>query len=100
VWCSLRQRVLIVCTALRTSLTFRELAAVFDISKSAAHRVTAILVPQLAALAAADGRHDRRSSRVIDRTLVPTVTTRGWRGRRTTVGSVTRRCWCDVAASS
>jgi hypothetical protein len=67
---TLRQRVLIVCTALRTNLTFRELAAVFQISKSSAHRIVAALTPQLARLAAAP--RDYRRSWVVDGTLIPT----------------------------
>ncbi|HET9988614.1 MAG TPA: hypothetical protein VFQ65_08835 [Kofleriaceae bacterium] len=41
---TLRHRVLIACAALRTNLTIRELAAVFQISKSMAHRIG---VPEL-----------------------------------------------------
>lgn len=67
---SLRDRVLIACTALRTNLTFRELAAVFRISKSTAHRIVATMVRRLAAQLAPS--HDRRWSWVIDGTLVPT----------------------------
>ena len=67
---TLRQRVLIVCTALRTNLTFRELAVVFQISKSAAHRIVAALAPQLARLAPT--RRDYRRSWVVDGTLIPT----------------------------
>lgn len=69
--CSLRRRLLIVCAALRTNLTFRELAAVFRTSKSAAHRMVATLVPQFAALAAVTPT-DRRWSWIVDGTLIPT----------------------------
>jgi hypothetical protein len=67
---SLQQRVLIACAALRTNLTIRELAAVFQISKSAAHRIVATMTPRLAALA--NEPRDRRWSWVIDGTLIPT----------------------------
>lgn len=66
----LRQRVLIVCTALRTNLTLRELAAVFGISKSAAHRMVGSLTSALARLSAP--ARDRRRSWVVDGTLIPT----------------------------
>lgn len=69
--CTLRRRVLITCAALRTNLTFRELAAVADISKSTAHRIVARLTAQLATLAIA-GAPDRRWSWVVDGTLIPT----------------------------
>src|SRR5690349_8812991 len=46
----LERRVIIACTCLRTNLTIRELGAVFNISKSQAHRVVADLVPRFAAL--------------------------------------------------
>jgi hypothetical protein len=68
---SLRTRVLMTCIALRTNLTFRELAAVCGTTKSTAHRVVAALVPRLARLAAASG-HDRRRSWIVDGTLIPT----------------------------
>ena len=63
-------RVLVVCAALRTNLTLRELAAVFGISKSAAHRMVATLTPVLARLA--PPARDRRTSWVVDGTLIPT----------------------------
>lgn len=69
--CSLRGRVLLTCAALRTNLTFRELAAVFGISKSSAHRIVATTIPRLAALVAVTG-HDRRWSWIVDGTLIPT----------------------------
>ncbi|MBA2543389.1 MAG: transposase family protein [Deltaproteobacteria bacterium] len=69
--CSLRQRVVIACVALRTNLTIRELAAVFGISKSAAHRMVARCTAQLARGAASAPR-DRRESWIVDGTLVPT----------------------------
>jgi hypothetical protein len=71
--CSLRHRVLIACAALRTNLTYRELAAVFRISKSAAHRIVATMTPRLAAIARpSQPSMDRRWSWVVDGTLVPT----------------------------
>jgi DNA-binding IclR family transcriptional regulator len=39
--------VLVACAALRTNLTMRELAAVFRISKSAAHRIVTTMTPQI-----------------------------------------------------
>jgi hypothetical protein len=69
--CSLRRRLQITCAALRTNLTFRELAAVFGISKSTAHRIVTAMTPRLAALAAT-AKHDRRWSWVLDGTLIPT----------------------------
>ena len=68
---SLRQRVLLTCIALRTNVTFRELAAMCGTTKSAAHRIVAALVPKLAALASSM-RDDRRWSWIVDGTLIPT----------------------------
>ena len=70
--CALPARVLIACTALRTNLTFRELAASFAISKSAAHRMVSTMTTQLAALAGERRPSDRRESWVVDGTLIPT----------------------------
>jgi hypothetical protein len=64
--------VLIACVALRTNLTIRELAVVFQISKSAAHRILAEITPRLAALGAELSCHDRRWSWIVDGTLIPT----------------------------
>jgi hypothetical protein len=67
--------VLLVCIALRTNLTMRELAATFGMSKSAAHRIVATLTPRLASLAGLGERSQRRDHReswVLDGTLVPT----------------------------
>jgi len=64
--------VLIACAALRTNLTIRELAAVFQISKSAVHRILATITPRLAVLAPATSCPDRRWSWVVDGTLIPT----------------------------
>lgn len=70
--CSLAQRILITCAALRTNLTIRELAASFAISKSAAHRIVSTMTPRLASLGATNVRRDRRESWVVDGTLIPT----------------------------
>src|ERR1043165_8289028 len=67
---SLRQRLRIVCVALRPNLTFRELAAICETSRSQAHRIVADLVPRLAALLTIDP--DRRHSWIVDGTLIPT----------------------------
>ena len=69
---SLRRRVLVLCTELRTNLTIRELAAVFAISKSQAHRIVADLTRRLAALLDHTIDRDRRWSWVVDGTLIPT----------------------------
>jgi hypothetical protein len=62
--------VLITCTALRTNLTVRELAASFAISKSTAHRIVSDVTSRLATLGS--GVRDRRDSWVLDGTLIPT----------------------------
>src|SRR5689334_16391741 len=67
---SLRRRVLVTCWYLRTNLTVRELATVFAISKSQAHRIIADMTPRLAALLGED--LDRRRSWIVDGTLIPT----------------------------
>jgi hypothetical protein len=67
-----RHRVLIACVALRTNLTIRELAAVFQISKSTAHRIVATITPKLAALVRESLCRDRRWSWIVDGTLIPT----------------------------
>src|SRR5215467_12861751 len=69
--CSLRRRILITCVALRTNLTVRELAAIFQVSKSTAHRIVSTLTPRLAALSG-EVVIDRRAAWVLDGTLVPT----------------------------
>ncbi len=70
--CSRQRRVLLTCVALRTNLTIRELAAIFAISRSAAHRIIAAMTPQIAALTNEPCLRDRRDSWVVDGTLVPT----------------------------
>jgi Transposase DDE domain/Helix-turn-helix of DDE superfamily endonuclease len=66
----LQRRVGLVCAALRTNLTLRELAAVFAISKSQVHRVVADLTPQLAALMTPP--RINRHTWIVDGTLIPT----------------------------
>ena len=69
----LEQRVIIACTHLRTNLTVRELAAVFGISPSQAHRIVTDLIPRIAALLrATQPTVDRRHGWGVDGTLVPT----------------------------
>jgi hypothetical protein len=68
---SLRHRILITCVALRTNLTFRELAACASIPLSTAHRIVAALTPKLANLLGPPPR-DRRVLWVVDGTLIPT----------------------------
>ena len=68
---SLATRVRLVCWALRTNLTLRELALLFVVSKSQVHRVLTSLVPRLAALFPT-ASVDRRRSWVVDGTLIPT----------------------------
>jgi hypothetical protein len=72
----LRLRLLLVCVALRTNLTLRELAAIFQISKSSAHRIVTTITPRLAAVAV-DVKPDRRWSWIVDGTLIPTRDHRG-----------------------
>ncbi len=70
---SLRDRVLIVCVALRTNLTIRELAVVFATSKSSIHRVLLTITPHLAAgFASTMPNTDRRHTWILDGTLIPT----------------------------
>jgi Transposase DDE domain len=69
--CSLRRRILITCVALRTNLTFRELATCTAIALSTAHRIVAALTPRLANLLDSPPR-DRRVLWVVDGTLIPT----------------------------
>jgi len=64
--------VLVACVALRTNLTIRELAAVFAISKSQAHRIVANVTPRLATLLDDTVIWNRRWSWIVDGTLVPT----------------------------
>lgn len=63
-------RVLIVCVALRTNLTERALAAVFNTSQSSIDRTVRHLTPILAGLFQPP-RPDRRRTWVVDGTLIP-----------------------------
>jgi hypothetical protein len=54
------RRLLMACSALRTNLTVRELAAVVGLSKSTVHRIVAALTPGLAALGRPPADRDRR----------------------------------------
>lgn len=56
----------------RTNLTLRELATLFAISKSQAHRILNDITRRLAGLFTQTARSDRRWSWVVDGTLVPT----------------------------
>jgi len=69
---SLRRRIVIACTALRTNLTIRELGALFRVSKSQVHRILGNLIPRLAHLLGLTVVRDRRWSWIVDGTLVPT----------------------------
>jgi DDE family transposase/DDE superfamily endonuclease len=88
--CSLAQRILLACAALRTNLTIREIAATFAISKSAAHRIVSTMTPRLAALGATNVCQDRRESWVVDGTLIPT------RDRRRAARSKNYRWSCNA----
>lgn len=65
-------RVVLTAAALRTNLTVRQLAAVFDFSKSQAHRIITDLTPRLAGLLDDTVDGDRRWSWTVDGTLIPT----------------------------
>ena len=92
-----RRRVLLVCTALRTNLTFRELAAIFRTSKSAVHRIVDRLCRQIGSLnskrafmiAASRGSSTEHWSR-------PAITLER-RNRRTIGGRAMSRYWCAAA---
>jgi hypothetical protein len=68
---SLDDRVLLVAVYYRTNLTFRQVALLFGISKSAANRVVEHLAPLLA-LAPVTKRHSPDTVLIVDGTLVPT----------------------------
>ena len=68
----LQERLLLTAVALRTNLTVRQLAAVFDVSKSQAHRVVDRHTRLLATLLPLAVDLDRRWSWTLDGTLVPT----------------------------
>jgi len=69
---SRQQRILITCAALRTNVTVRELAAMFGLSKSSAHRILATTTCLLAEIEAPSNVKSRRWSWVVDGTLIPT----------------------------
>ena len=81
-------RILVTCAALRTNLTLRELTAVFDLSKSAVHRIVAATTRMLAAIEQRLG--SRRWSWVVDGTLIPT------RDHRTAARSKNYRWSCNA----
>ena len=66
------RRIEIACTSLRTNLTVRELAAVYAISRSMAHRIVVDMTARLASRLPATVEADRRRSWIVDGTLVPT----------------------------
>ena len=68
---SLADRVLLVAVYYRTNLTYRQVALLFGVSKSAAHRVVDHLAPLLA-LAPVTGKHSPDTVLIVDGTLVPT----------------------------
>jgi hypothetical protein len=86
----LPRRVIVVCTSLRTNLTFRELAAAFGMSVSQVHRIVTDLVPRIAALLATSALGDRRRTWIVDGTLVPT------RDHRVAAKSKTYRWACNL----
>jgi hypothetical protein len=67
----LADRVLLVAVYYRTNLTFRQVALLFGISKSAANRVVDLLAPLLA-LAPVTRKHSPDTVLIVDGTLVPT----------------------------
>jgi hypothetical protein len=68
---SLADRVLLVAVYYRTNLTFRQVALLFGISKSAANRVVDHLAPLLA-LSPVTHKHSPDTVLIVDGTLVPT----------------------------
>jgi hypothetical protein len=94
---SLRRRILIACVALRTNLTFRELAVVFRISKSTAHRMVASITAQLAAAGSPDLpiADTPRDQWIVDGTLPTRDHQR--ENRRATDGRAMRRLSCAAA---
>jgi DDE superfamily endonuclease/Helix-turn-helix of DDE superfamily endonuclease len=67
---ALTDRVLLIAVYYRTNLTLRQVALLFGVSKSAAHRVVDHLAPLLA-LAPVARRHSSDTVLIVDRTLVP-----------------------------
>jgi hypothetical protein len=68
---SLADRVLLTVVYYRTNLTFRQVALLFGMSKSAVHRVVDRIAPLLV-LPPVSTPHDRDTVLVVDGTLVPT----------------------------
>jgi Transposase DDE domain/Helix-turn-helix of DDE superfamily endonuclease len=68
---SLADRVLLIAVYYRTNLTLRQVALLFGVSKSAAHRIVEHLAPLLA-LAPVTRRHGPDTVLIVDGTLVPT----------------------------
>jgi hypothetical protein len=66
----LADRVLLIAVYHRTNLTLRQVALLFGVSKSAAHRVVDHLAPLLA-LASVTRRHSPDTVLIVDGTLVP-----------------------------
>ncbi|WP_432505625.1 transposase family protein [Kineococcus arenarius] len=100
------QRILLIAAALRTNLTTRQLAAVFDLTRSMVQRVVTDITPRLAALdLAGPTAHGRRCVAVLDGTLIPvhdqtlTAPSKDYR-RSITVQVVARRCDRLVTALS
>lgn len=67
----MEDRVLLVAVYYRTNLTFRQLALLFGVSKSAANRVVEHLAPLLA-LEPVQKKHSPDTVLIVDGTLVPT----------------------------
>lgn len=87
---SLRARLDLACTSLRTNLTLRELAALYAASLSQVHRILVDLIPRLAALLRLPAQTDRRCTWIVDGTLVPT------RDHRVAARSKNYRYSCNV----
>lgn len=68
---SLADRVLLIAVYYRTNLTLRQVALLFGVSKSAAHRIVDHLAPLLT-LAPVTKRHGPDTVLIVDGTLVPT----------------------------
>jgi hypothetical protein len=73
-----------------TNLTLRELAALFAISTSCAHRILTDLVPRLATLLGPPPTGDRRRTWIVDGTLIPT------RDHRVAARSKNYRYSCNI----
>jgi hypothetical protein len=86
----LRKRLWLVCTALRTNLTLREIATLFDVSKSRAHRIVADLTRRIARMLGRVRDLSRRFAWAVDGTLIPT------RDHRVAAKSKNYRYSCNV----